>query len=73
MPEATAKNLSDFQVTKFTYMFNAFFDLEQVIRFVNYFMKNGLRHAVFLDYIMSQISLHFCKTNAFVEWIDRAR
>ena len=44
MPEATAKNLSDFQVTKFTYMFNAFFDLEQVIRFVNYFMKKGLRH-----------------------------
>ena len=42
MPEATAKNLSDFQVTKFTYMFNAFFDLEQVIRFVNYFMKKGL-------------------------------
>jgi len=29
MPEATAKNLSDFQVTKFTYMFNAFFDLKQ--------------------------------------------
>ena len=67
MPEATAKNLSDFQVTKFTYMFNAFFDLEQVIRFVNYFMKK------ILDYIMSQISLHFCKTNAVVEWIDRAR
>ena len=42
MPEATAKNLSDFQVTKFTYMFNAFFDLEQVIRFINYFMKKGL-------------------------------
>ena len=34
MPEATAKNLSDFQVTKFTYMFNAFFDLEQVIGIV---------------------------------------
>ena len=72
MPEATAKNLSDFQVTKFTYMFNAFFDLEQVIKFVNYFMKKGFILTI-LDYIMSQISLHFCKTNAVVEWIDRAR
>ena len=43
MPEATAKNLSDFQVTKFTYMFNAFFDLEQVIGIVQYFCKTRYR------------------------------
>ena len=43
MPEATAKNLSDFQITKFTYMFNAFFDLEQVIRIVKYFQTTRYR------------------------------
>ena len=54
MPEATAKNLSDFQITKFTYMFNAFFDLEQVIRIVQYFQKTRYRF-----YMMSQVSIHF--------------